>query len=63
MGHYPFAVFYTSQGPTLCIESELKRDLSVGVLSSCEEVWFFTTTSSNIENTYFSERLTNFRLY
>ncbi len=32
-GRYPFKVFHTSLGPTLCTEPELKSDLSVGVLS------------------------------
>ncbi len=31
---YPFGVFHTSLGSTLCTEFELKNDLSLGVLSS-----------------------------
>jgi hypothetical protein len=36
MGPYPFGVFHTSLGSTLCTESELKSDLSLGVPSSLE---------------------------
>ncbi len=34
---YPFGVFHTTLGSTLCTESELKSDLPVGVLSSSDE--------------------------
>jgi hypothetical protein len=30
MGPYPFETFHTSLGSTLCTESELKSDLSLG---------------------------------
>ena len=33
-GRYPFGVFHTSMGSTLCTESELKSDWTVGDLSS-----------------------------
>jgi hypothetical protein len=31
---YPFGIFHTSLGSTLCTDAELKSDLTVGVLSS-----------------------------
>ncbi len=36
MGTYPFEVFHTSLGSTLCTESELKSDLSVESVSSLD---------------------------
>ncbi len=38
MGTYPFGVSYTSLGSTLCIESQLKSDLSVASVPSLVEI-------------------------
>ena len=35
-GRYPFGVFHTSLGSTLCTESELKSDWTVGDLPSLD---------------------------
>jgi hypothetical protein len=35
---YPFEVFHTSLGSTLCTESGLKNDLSLGVPSSLVDI-------------------------